>query len=208
VDCSSFNLRTTHGTAGTGLAMPLRLQGLHTKFMAAREPPLEHILDKLEHEQEQGGQPGQQQSREPAAPAPAAPAVDDGKEQEGQEGQEGQEQENGLARMLELLQVEESSNEALACSYLHAAIRQRDARGGSQQFETTVLPLLDVVEVAPGRVVARLPVTPAVCNRYQTLHGGCMGEPAAAEGRLGGGWLAEWPRDWQPGDCLISEYTS
>lgn len=60
--------------------------------------------------------------------------------------------------------------------FLEACTQHRDEAGLALQFDTTALPALCDVKAVPGRVSAVLPVTPAVSNRYGTLHGGCIGQ--------------------------------
>lgn len=74
----------------------------------------------------------------------------------------------------------------LAVQFLEAVVQHRDEQGQPLQFDTTALAELRDVHAEPGRVTARLPVSPAVSNRYGTLHGGCIGG-RGLEGRLGGG---------------------
>jgi acyl-coenzyme A thioesterase PaaI-like protein len=42
-------------------------------------------------------------------------------------------------------------------------------------FDSVALQGLQVVNTEPGRVVCRLHITKRACNRYGTLHGGCIG---------------------------------
>ncbi|EFN54601.1 hypothetical protein CHLNCDRAFT_135083 [Chlorella variabilis] len=65
-------------------------------------------------------------------------------------------------------------SEELAVQFLEACTQHRDEAGLALQFDTTALPALCDVKAVPGRVSAVLPVTPAVSNRYGTLHGGCI----------------------------------
>jgi uncharacterized protein (TIGR00369 family) len=62
----------------------------------------------------------------------------------------------------------------LAVQFLEAVAQHRDEQGQPLQFDTTALAELRDVHAEPGRVTARLPVSPAVSNRYGTLHGGCI----------------------------------
>lgn len=67
---------------------------------------------------------------------------------------------------------------ALGVEFLQASISQADSSTDAPLvFDTTALRQLHSIEAAPGRVTAELPVTPAVANRYGTLHGGCIGGP-------------------------------
>lgn len=64
---------------------------------------------------------------------------------------------------------------ALGVEFLQASISQADSSTDAPLvFDTTALRQLHSIEAAPGRVTAELPVTPAVANRYGTLHGGCI----------------------------------
>ncbi len=42
-------------------------------------------------------------------------------------------------------------------------------------FDTTALIDVKDITASPGRVICRFPVTERVQNRYNTLHGGCIG---------------------------------
>lgn len=42
-------------------------------------------------------------------------------------------------------------------------------------FDTLAMVDLKDITASPGRVVCRFPVTERVQNRYNTLHGGCIG---------------------------------
>ncbi len=65
---------------------------------------------------------------------------------------------------------------ALGVGFLQASISHTDSSSDAPlAFDTTALRQLHSIEAAPGRVTAELPVTPAVANRYGTLHGGCIG---------------------------------
>lgn len=68
------------------------------------------------------------------------------------------------------------SNE-LAEGFLRTLTQHRGPGGASLCFDTTALGelQLDSIRASPGRITAVLPVTPAVANRYGTLHGGCIG---------------------------------
>lgn len=64
---------------------------------------------------------------------------------------------------------------ALGVGFLQASISQTDCSTDEPVcFDTTALRQLHSIDAAPGRVTAELPVTPAVANRYGTLHGGCI----------------------------------
>lgn len=77
----------------------------------------------------------------------------------------------------------------LAEGFLATLTQHRGPSGASLCFDTTALGALqlDSVRASPGRITAVLPVTPAVANRYGTLHGGCIGAPAPG----GSAWGAE-----------------
>jgi acyl-coenzyme A thioesterase PaaI-like protein len=73
----------------------------------------------------------------------------------------------------------------LAVQFLEAVAQHRDEQGQPLQFDTTALAELRDVHAEPGRVTARLPVSPAVSNRYGTLHGGCIGGRGLGPGLRG-----------------------
>lgn len=64
--------------------------------------------------------------------------------------------------------------------FLQACVDCLDDDNQPQQFDTTALRGLTDITAEHGRITCRLPVSPAVRNRYGTLHGGCIGAPAAA----------------------------
>ena len=75
----------------------------------------------------------------------------------------------------------------LALGFINAVKSQRDTAGAAQSFDTTALAGLTDCAAAPGRFTAALPITPAVQNRYGTLHGGCIGGLPGARGEGRGG---------------------
>lgn len=79
---------------------------------------------------------------------------------------------------------------SLAVQFMEAVTQARDAAGAPQSFDATALSTLVDLAAEPGRFTATLPVTPAVQNRYHTLHGGCIGGWAAGRGGEGAGAAA------------------
>ena len=47
-------------------------------------------------------------------------------------------------------------------------------------YDTTALEGLTVEDASPGRIVCRMTVAKAHTNRFNTMHGGCIGEPRSA----------------------------
>ena len=49
----------------------------------------------------------------------------------------------------------------------------------AQNFDSVALhSIYDITAYSGGRLTCKIRVDPAVQNRYHTLHGGCIGEPA------------------------------
>lgn len=55
----------------------------------------------------------------------------------------------------------------------------------TNNFDSNALAGMIITDVSPGRMLCELAVTPRVQNRFGSLHGGCIGEPAKRDSYRG-----------------------